>query len=251
MRVAKTIVVACENCNKDFTIPRCRGWREKSCSSSCKAEVRARKKQESEALRTRACVACSTLFVARNSQIKETGAKYCSIKCSLKHAAEPARKTEKSRENQKRGLREAINSGRWVHLSGPDNPMWSGGAKAAIERQRLAQQEAIKSGESARKTREYRAKNPEKTREWAQKRKGAYMTRLPRGTVRRIALSQSWRCAICKRSVKESYHADHIMPIKLGGKHESSNIQILCPPCNVSKSAKHPVDYMQERGFLL
>ena len=36
------------------------------------------------------------------------------------------------------------------------------------------------------------------------------------------------------------YHLDHIMPLALGGKHEDSNLQLLCARCNLSKGAKHP-----------
>ena len=38
---------------------------------------------------------------------------------------------------------------------------------------------------------------------------------------------------------------------KLGGEHDDSNIQLLCPPCNSSKQAIHPIDFMQRKGFLL
>lgn len=44
---------------------------------------------------------------------------------------------------------------------------------------------------------------------------------------------------------------DHIMPLALGGTNTDDNIQLLCPTCNRSKHAKHPVDFMQQRGFLL
>ena len=41
------------------------------------------------------------------------------------------------------------------------------------------------------------------------------------------------------------------MPIALGGKNVDDNVQLLCAACNLSKQAKHPVDFMQQRGFLL
>ena len=47
------------------------------------------------------------------------------------------------------------------------------------------------------------------------------------------------------------HHVDHIVPLAKGGQHVASNIQILCPTCNVRKSAKDPIDFMQSRGFLL
>ena len=37
----------------------------------------------------------------------------------------------------------------------------------------------------------------------------------------------------------------------LGGLNADSNMQLLRAECNLQKSAKHPVDFMQSRGFLL
>ncbi|THJ36180.1 HNH endonuclease [Lampropedia aestuarii] len=63
---------------------------------------------------------------------------------------------------------------------------------------------------------------------------------------------QRSRCVACLCDVRRSgYHLDHITPLSKGGTNAASNLQILCPPCNLSKSAKHPVDFMQERGWLI
>lgn len=40
-------------------------------------------------------------------------------------------------------------------------------------------------------------------------------------------------------------------PLARGGTNQRTNLQLLCPPCNLSKSAKDPIDFMQSRGFLL
>ncbi len=77
------------------------------------------------------------------------------------------------------------------------------------------------------------------------------MPRLPRGTLTNLKTLQKAKCAICKVSIANGYHIDHILPIKLGGKHEPHNLQLLCKNCNLTKSAKHPVDFMQEKGFLI
>lgn len=64
---------------------------------------------------------------------------------------------------------------------------------------------------------------------------------------------QKSRCAnsLCKESLKSGYHADHIMPLKLGGGNSIRNIQLLCAPCNLGKSAKHPIDWARSHGALL
>ena len=62
---------------------------------------------------------------------------------------------------------------------------------------------------------------------------------------------QRHRCAICKCSVKNGYHVDHIYPLASGGSNGKENLQILCPACNLSKSTKHPIQFMNQKGFLL
>jgi 5-methylcytosine-specific restriction endonuclease McrA len=44
---------------------------------------------------------------------------------------------------------------------------------------------------------------------------------------------------------------DHIIPLALGGTNTDDNIQLLRAKCNKQKGAKHPIDFMQQRGFLL
>lgn len=62
---------------------------------------------------------------------------------------------------------------------------------------------------------------------------------------------QRGRCACCGVSIKGGFHLDHRMPLSLGGLHNDLNIQLLCQTCNQQKHAKHPIDFMQSRGFLL
>jgi 5-methylcytosine-specific restriction endonuclease McrA len=59
------------------------------------------------------------------------------------------------------------------------------------------------------------------------------------------------RCACCKRSISNEFHVDHVMPLFLGGSNRPENLQLLCPGCNLKKSAKHPIDFMRDQGFLL
>jgi 5-methylcytosine-specific restriction endonuclease McrA len=62
---------------------------------------------------------------------------------------------------------------------------------------------------------------------------------------------QGGKCACCGKPLGEKYHLDHIMPLALGGANTDDNMQLLTARCNIQKSAKHPIDFMQERGFLL
>ena len=69
--------------------------------------------------------------------------------------------------------------------------------------------------------------------------------------VKNLLILQRHRCTACNTSLRPGYHIDHVMPLALGGGNGPDNIQLLCPPCNAKKHAKHPIDFMQERGFLL
>ena len=76
--------------------------------------------------------------------------------------------------------------------------------------------------------------------------------RLSTGLVEKLLRLQRGRCAACRGDLKSSgHHLDHVMPLALGGEHADTNIQLLCPPCNMRKQARHPVEFMQSRGFLL
>jgi 5-methylcytosine-specific restriction endonuclease McrA len=69
--------------------------------------------------------------------------------------------------------------------------------------------------------------------------------------IQKLKILQRGKCPCCKRSLGDNYHLDHIVPLSLGGKHEDSNLQLLMANCNQQKSSKHPIDFMQQRGFLL
>lgn len=63
---------------------------------------------------------------------------------------------------------------------------------------------------------------------------------------------QRGKCACgCKQPLGDRYHLDHIMPLALGGSNTDNNIQLLRSTCNHQKHAKHPVEFMQQRGYLL
>lgn len=67
----------------------------------------------------------------------------------------------------------------------------------------------------------------------------------------RLFKLQKGKCPCCGQSLGSAFHLDHIIPLALGGVNEDWNIQLLRAKCNHQKKAKHPVDFMQSRGFLL
>lgn len=62
---------------------------------------------------------------------------------------------------------------------------------------------------------------------------------------------QKGKCPCCGLALGRNYHLDHIMPLARGGLNTDSNIQLLRAVCNLRKNAKHPADFMREKGFLI
>jgi 5-methylcytosine-specific restriction endonuclease McrA len=74
---------------------------------------------------------------------------------------------------------------------------------------------------------------------------------ISQGFVDRLFELQKGKCPCCNQPLGDDCHIDHIMPLALGGSNADENIQLLRATCNGQKHAKHPVDFMQSRGFLL
>lgn len=120
-----------------------------------------------------------------------------------------------------------------------------------------------------------RAKNPEKYRnivyEWRKKNSEDYKAlhisvearrrsraRSSKGShtgkqILDLYKRQKGKCAeiSCKKPLNGKYHADHVMPLALGGSNDIKNIQLLCPKCNQLKGATHPIEWAQSKNRLL
>lgn len=229
---------ACSGCGCVLFFPPSKAGKYRTCGGACSEKVRA----DAKLARQRLCATCGNPFVPRTTQLAIGGGKYCSVAC-----AEPTRAlghTPAAVAKRGASRRARIAAGELVPLRGPASGSWKGGPEAAKQRRR-------ESGKELMWTRRYRKANPEKVREFSHRRSGRKIGRLPRGTVQRIGEAQRWRCAACGGGIKKAFHVDHIIALAAGGQHEPLNIQLLCPRCNVRKSAKHPIDFMQERGYLL
>lgn len=104
----------------------------------------------------------------------------------------------------------------------------------------------------------WRAANRGKANEMARNRRAAKRNAEGSHTVEEvnaIFARQRGLCANCKKKLIQNgdgkYHVDHIVPLSKGGSNWASNLQCLCPGCNLRKAAKHPLDWAKENGKLL
>lgn len=64
--------------------------------------------------------------------------------------------------------------------------------------------------------------------------------KLSNGIIKELLIRQNFKCAYCSIDITDSRHVDHIVPIAKGGMNIDSNVQLLCPKCNIAKSDSHP-----------
>lgn len=104
------------------------------------------------------------------------------------------------------------------------------------------------------KDKAWRQANPEKVRLKAHNRRAKKRSVggvLTLGVREKLFLLQKGKCACCAAPLGEDYHLDHIVPLALGGVNADENVQLLRATCNLKKSDRHPIDYMQSKGMLL
>lgn len=226
----------CVVCGRAMYFPKSKAGKYVTCGGEC-----AEKRREALAkARERTCLTCQKVFYPRPAQIRKGGGKYCCNACAAP-TREAGRTPEahKKRADVLRGLRER---GQINYARGEGHPNWRGGRSAYFLRTKESRNS---------KRRDYLRANINKAREWARKRRGQMIGRLPVGTIKNLGEMQRWKCAVCTVSIRDAYHIDHIAPLARGGVHHWSNLQLLCPTCNLSKSSKDPIDFMQSKGFLL
>ena len=105
---------------------------------------------------------------------------------------------------------------------------------------------------------EYRNANPDKRAANDRNRRARKRNAEGKHTaadIRSIFEKQRGLCSNCQtklfKSGAKKYHVDHIMPLALGGSNWPSNLQCLCPTCNLSKNAKDPIEWAQQNGRLI
>jgi 5-methylcytosine-specific restriction endonuclease McrA/uncharacterized Zn finger protein (UPF0148 family) len=103
------------------------------------------------------------------------------------------------------------------------------------------------------KTLAWQKENPDACRIKNQNRRAQKVSsgKLSKGLAQKLFNLQKGKCPCCKQPLGDDYHLDHIIPLSRGGLNIDSNIQLLREVCNHQKHARHPVEFMRSRGFLL
>lgn len=108
----------------------------------------------------------------------------------------------------------------------------------------------------ARAKRSWRLANPEKWVSYKANRRARVLGvggKYTSEDVMQLAVRQKNKCAHpwCRRGLSRGRHVDHIKPLAIGGSNDRRNIQLLCPKCNRSKGAKHPIVVALQHGLLV
>lgn len=100
---------------------------------------------------------------------------------------------------------------------------------------------------AAERQKKYYAENPEVYADARSVRRSRQSGgRLTRGIFTMLLEEQGNQCPGCLVKIdRGSSHLDHFMPLSLGGKHEDSNVQLLCASCNLRKHATHPQKWLE------
>lgn len=183
-----------------------------------------------------ACTQCRSEY---REQHKEAHAQYFREyeaanreKVNARHRAWRARNKDRSDEIKKR----------WAD-SNPEK------CEAAKSRWKSNNRDKVRKASS-----DWRKKNPELYANYYRARRAAEKSAEGSHTaedIKRLEALQRMKCATCRTDLRKSgYHIDHIVALVNGGSNYPENIQLLCPPCNLRKSRKDPIQWANENGLL-
>lgn len=65
--------------------------------------------------------------------------------------------------------------------------------------------------------------------------------------IQALFASQRGLCVYCQADLRLGQHIDHIIPLSRGGLNHPSNLQLLCPTCNIRKSNLLPEEFKRRR----
>lgn len=249
--MADVIVSACERLPFDYSTPRkCRKcgvlFSGRGCKDCKNASKRARRAENPEKAR-----AAAAKLRAKDREKRRQAA----IEYRLRDPDAVRRAKRKYRDKNKTPEQIALTERRAAIVRmRTEDPEWA--KKTATQKRR-------------ERARSYRARFPDRVRAqlaaWVKANPGYNRVKVQNRRARRIAAGgklskglaeklldlQKGRCACCGRKLGRSYHLDHIQPLSRGGTNDDWNIQLLRSECNLEKHASDPLEFMQQRGFLL
>lgn len=200
----------------------------------------------------RTCITCGVPFEGRYCRIcaRASSAKWRMANREkerariAKYAATHAEKIKaKNNRRRKENLRRFADYQAQWRSAHPEK------AKAVILKWRQKNADKVKKMRN-----EWRASHPHFSRVQQHNRRARKRVnggRLSKGVSDKLFKLQHGKCACCGEPLGENYQLDHKTPIALGGVNEDWNMQLLTERCNKQKGWKHPISFMQSRGFLL
>lgn len=185
----------------------------------------------------RHCVACNRANAAAHAETRKAAKRRWGKNNPEKYKEQSARWRRNNPEKAK------IKGSKWAK----ENP--------EKNRDRVRAYHSANPGKNYARVRAWEIANPEAVIAWRQmhrSRKANAEGYFSVEDINRIRKQQRNRCAYCKISFERvAPHVDHIKPLAKGGSNWPNNIQLLCPPCNMSKNAADPIVFAQRKGYLL
>lgn len=225
--------IRCANCTKEFWAPPSlekRGC--KTCSMACRDSLKRSTIYDDEGQKKK-CSLCeqwksfADFAVSRGAKAARTGVAlqaYCR-KCSLEKSEEWARSNPESKKQHRR-----VSYARNI-----DSLRAKARNRTPEQRAQINQRALIYRGKSLAKRLLLNRLRRHRLRAAGE---------IPdRYEIGRMLCSQDARCTYCMRLLMQ-YHIDHKTPVSRGGTNDAANLQLLCPTCNLKKSAATHEEYM-------
>lgn len=120
--------------------------------------------------------------------------------------------------------------------------------KSWVERNRLRAREI-----NRRATRKFYTENPEAAAENCRARRARRLSlqgHVSPGIKEALIDVQLGLCLICNSTISlKGSHLDHVVPLCRGGRHEDTNLEVLCASCNLSKGSKLMSEFLSKEKF--
>lgn len=235
------VVRICKICNKTFKVPPVRLKTSSCCfcSNTCSALGRtgANNPNWKGGLLSKNCKECGVPFKIKAKEVKKGSGQYCSKKCSAKGVG----RINKQRARQKRLSKNCRVCSKKIYVKTShkdiEGSYCSRVCMAIDYKDRLKKDKNPNYSHGQSGTNNYFLHYNRIYRARKRNAKGEHTL----SRINDLHREQKGKCVYCNIDLQQSgYHVDHIIPLARGGSNWASNIQLLCPNCNIKKGAKDP-----------